>query len=71
MPPIERPPARGRNGHSASAEPEESLQDLVKRQRERADRLLALPLEERERFVGLSRRGNGNGGNGQDDTCSG
>jgi hypothetical protein len=58
MPPIERS-SPARTDTVAPAEPEESLQDLVKRQKERCDRLLALPLEERERLIGLSRRGNG------------
>ena len=44
-------------------EPEESLQDLMKRQTERADRILALPLEERSALIPGVRR---NGGNGDD-----
>jgi len=49
----------------AESEPVEPLQDLVRRQRERMDRMLALPLEERSAFIaGVSR----NGGDGQDDS---
>jgi hypothetical protein len=60
MPPIERPV---RTDNVYPAEPYEDLQALVKRQRERADRLLALPLEERERLI----KGAGRNGNGSDD----
>jgi hypothetical protein len=45
----------------------EPLQDLIKRQRERCDRLLALPLEERERLIA----GVGRNGNGSDDDTAG
>jgi hypothetical protein len=64
MPPIERPLARPDD--SAKAEkPYEPLAVVVARQRARLDRLLALPLEERERMIpGVVRR---DGGNGQDD----
>jgi hypothetical protein len=47
------------------AEPIEPLADVVARQRARADRLLALPLEERSRLI-AGVKGNGNGGNGSD-----
>src|SRR5262249_51743957 len=65
MPPIERPPARADNVDSA--DPVESLQDLVKRQRVRADRLLALSLEERSALIAGVRRD----GNDQDDDTAG
>src|SRR6516225_2833540 len=46
------------------AEPYEPLAVVVERQRQRADRILALPLEERERLIkGVVRHD----GNGQDD----
>src|SRR6516165_9011128 len=46
------------------AEPVESLASIVERQRARMNRILALPLEERERMIaGVVRRD----GNGQDD----
>jgi hypothetical protein len=49
-----------------TAEPVESIQAVVERQRARADRLLALSLEERSALItGVS---NDNGGNGSDDT---
>jgi hypothetical protein len=48
-----------------TAEPYEDLATVVARQRARADRILALPLEERERLVrGVVRHE----GNGQDDS---
>jgi hypothetical protein len=67
VPAIERPPARTDDSAEAE-EPVESLQDLVRRQRERADRILALSLEERSALiVGVGRNGgNGNAGNGGD-----
>jgi hypothetical protein len=62
MPPIERPV---RTDNVEPEEPPEPLQDVVARQRARADRLLALSLEERSRLiVGVGR----NGGDGQDDS---
>ena len=50
------------------AEPYEPLAVVVERQRQRADRILALPLEERERLIkGVVRHD----GNGQDDDTGG
>jgi hypothetical protein len=60
MPPIERP---ARTDNADPPEPYEDLQALVKRQRERCDRLLALSLEERSALIA----GVGRNGNGQDD----
>jgi hypothetical protein len=66
VPPIERPPARTDDSAEVE-EPVESLQDLVKRQRARADRLLALSLEERSALIAGVRRN----GNGSDDDTAG
>ena len=57
MPPIERPV---RTDTVETVEPPEDLQALVKRQRERCDRLLALSLEERSTLIaGVGRNGDG------------
>jgi hypothetical protein len=66
VPAIERPPAR--TDDSAKAEEVvEPLSVVVARQRERADRLLALSLEERSALItGVMRNGNG-----QDDDTAG
>jgi len=59
MPPIERP-VRADND-SAEAEKPEPLADLVRRQRERANRILALSLEERSAMIAGVAGRNGNG----------
>jgi hypothetical protein len=64
MPPIERPPVRTDDSAKAE-EPYEPLAVVVERQRARMNRILALPLEERERMIrGVVRHD----GNGQDDS---
>ena len=61
MPPIERPV---RTDNADPAEPVEDLATLVARQRARADRLLALSLEERSAMIAGTRR------DGNDDSSS-
>jgi len=55
-----------------ATEPQESLGEACKRQLARADRILALPLEEREALIpGVRRNGNGTDDSGNGDSGNG